>query len=155
MMVFIIPGEETAAEGACPVDGLEPFGEFRLIFQRLEVGFREWVVIRGVWTAVGFDHAEIGQHQGRRLRLHWCTTVGVQGKLVGRHGMLGHGVEKQGFEQGCTFGVPDPPADDPPADHAPSDKTAAKDVGDDVSVPSRLYPMPGRSQTKSAACISP
>ena len=98
MMVFIIPGEETAAEDAGRVDGLEPFGEFWLIFQCLEVGFRERVVIRGVWTAVGFDHAEIGQHQGGRLRLH-------------RHGMLGHGVGKQGFEQGRTFVVPDPPAD--------------------------------------------
>ena len=111
MMVFIIPGEETAAEGACPVDGFEPFGEFRLIFQCLEVGFREWVVIRGVWPAVGFDHAEIGQHQGGRLGLHRAATVGVQGKLVGRHGMPGHGVGKQGFEQGRTFVVPDPPAD--------------------------------------------
>ena len=155
MMVLIIPGEEAAAEDAGRVDGLKPFGEFRLIFQCLEVGFRERVVIRGVWTAVGFDHAEIGQHQGGRLCLHRPATVGVQGKLAGRHGMPGHGVEKRGFEQGCTFGVPDPPADDPPADHAPSDKTAAEDVGDDVSVPSRLYPMPGRSQTKSAACISP
>ena len=97
MMVFVILGEEAAAEGAGRVDGLEPFGEFRLIFQCLEVGFREWVVIRGVWTAVGSDHAESGEHQGRRLRLHWCTTVDVQGKLVGRHGMPGHGVGKQGL----------------------------------------------------------
>ena len=46
MMVFVIPGEEAAAEDAGLVDGLEPFGEFRLIFQCLEVGFREWIVIR-------------------------------------------------------------------------------------------------------------
>ena len=96
MMVLIIPGEEAAAEDAGRVDGLEPFGEFRLIFQRLEVDLGEGVVIRGMWSAVGFDHAEIGQHQGRRLGRHRAATVGVQGKLVGRHGMPGHGVGKQG-----------------------------------------------------------
>ena len=94
MMVLIIPGEEAAAEDAGRVDGLEPFGEFRLIFQRLEVGLGEWVVIRGMRSAVRFYHAEIGQHQGRRLHLHWCTTIGVQGKLVGRHGVFRDGVGK-------------------------------------------------------------
>ena len=116
MMVLIIPGEETAAERAGIIDGVEPFGKLGLIFQRLEVGFREWVVIRGVRSAVGFDHAEIGQHQGRRLCFHWAATVGVQGQLVGRHGMLGHGVGKQGFEQGRTFGVLDPPSNDAAAE---------------------------------------
>ena len=38
MMVLIIPGEETAAESACILDGLIPLGEFRLIFQGLEMG---------------------------------------------------------------------------------------------------------------------
>ena len=38
MMVFVIPGEETAAESACILDGLIPLGELWLIFQWLEVG---------------------------------------------------------------------------------------------------------------------
>ena len=73
---------------------------------------------------MGFDPAEIGQHQGGRLCLHRPATVGVQGKLVGRHGMPGHGVGKQGFEQGCTFGVLDAPAND----------AATEDVEDDVEM---------------------
>jgi len=124
MMVLIIPGEETAAERAGIIDGVEPFGKLGLIFQRLEVSFREWVVIRGMRSAVGFDHAEIGQHQGRRLGLHGPATIGVQGQLVGRHGMLGHGVRKQGFEQGRTFRVLDTPSND----------AAAEDVEDDVKI---------------------
>ena len=48
MMVFVIPVEEAAAERAGLVDGLESFGEFRMIFQLLEVGLREGVVIRRV-----------------------------------------------------------------------------------------------------------
>ena len=94
MMVLIIPGEETAAEDAGRVDGLKPFGEFRLIFQCLEVGFRERVVIRGVWTAVGFDHAEIGQHQGGRLCLHRPAAICMQRQLVGRHGVFRDGIEE-------------------------------------------------------------
>jgi len=73
---------------------------------------------------VGFDHAEIGQHQGRRLCLHWAAAVGVQGQLVGRHGMLAHGVGKQGFEQGRTFrGL-----------NTPSDDTATEDIEDDIEI---------------------
>ena len=53
MRVFVIPGCEPSAERAGVVDGLETFGEFRLIFQRLEVGLRERVVIRAVRPAQG------------------------------------------------------------------------------------------------------
>jgi hypothetical protein len=38
MMVLVILGEEATAERAGLVDGLEPFGELRLVFQGLEVG---------------------------------------------------------------------------------------------------------------------
>jgi len=84
-------------------------------------------------SAVGFYHAGIGRHQGCRLGLHGCTPRayrgGVQGKLVGQHGMPGHGVGKQGFELGRTFYVLDTPFND-----ALSDKTAATDVKDDVKM---------------------
>ena len=53
VMVFVIPSEEVTAEGAGRVDALEPFREFWMIFQCLEVGFREGVVIRGMRYAVG------------------------------------------------------------------------------------------------------
>jgi len=38
MMLFVVPGKEPAAEGACRIDGFKPPGEFRLILQRPEVG---------------------------------------------------------------------------------------------------------------------
>ncbi|MDP3959845.1 MAG: hypothetical protein Q8Q26_07245 [Pseudorhodobacter sp.] len=53
MTIFVIPGEVAAAERASLVAGLEPFGEFRKIFQRLEVGFGEQFVIRCMWPANG------------------------------------------------------------------------------------------------------
>ena len=53
VMVLVIPGEEAAAERAGFVDGLEVFGEFGLILQRLEASLRERVVIRGMRPAQG------------------------------------------------------------------------------------------------------
>ena len=53
MMVLVIPSEEATAECAGLVDGLEPSWELRLIFQRLEVGLREGVVVRDVRPAQG------------------------------------------------------------------------------------------------------
>ena len=45
VMVLVIPGCEPAAECAGLNDGLEPFWELRLVFQRLEMGLREGVVV--------------------------------------------------------------------------------------------------------------
>ena len=61
MMVLVVPCEEPAAEGAGLVDGFKPLGEFRPVFQRLEVGFRERVVVWGIRSAMGFEHPEIRQ----------------------------------------------------------------------------------------------
>jgi len=41
MVLFVIPREESAAEAACVLDGYEVLREFRLVFQGLEVRFRE------------------------------------------------------------------------------------------------------------------
>ena len=56
-MVLVIPSEEATAERAGLFDGLEPFWELRLVFQGLEVGLADAVVVRRVRPAVGFDHA--------------------------------------------------------------------------------------------------
>ena len=53
VMVLVIPGCEPSAERAGLVGGLESFGEFRLIFQRVAVGLADAVVIRCVRPAQG------------------------------------------------------------------------------------------------------
>ncbi len=88
-------------------------------------------------SAMGFDHAQISEHQGGRLRLHRSATVGMQGQLTGRHGMLAHGIEEQCLEQGRTFRVLDPPAD-----NAPSDQTATEDVEDGVEIETGPFHRP-------------
>ena len=46
VMVLIVPGEEAAAELFGVLDAAEAAGEFRLVFQGLEVGLRERRVFR-------------------------------------------------------------------------------------------------------------
>ena len=122
VVVLIVPLEEAAAEVLGVLEAAESFREFGLVFQGLEVGLGERVVVRGVGPAVRLGDAEVGQHQGGGL--HRTAAVGVEGQLTGRHGMLGEGVIEQNLEQGRAFGVRDTPADDP----------AAEDVEDDVEI---------------------
>ena len=124
VMVLVVPGEEAAAEVLGILDAAEALGELGLVFQGLEVGFRERVVVGGVGPAVRLGDAEIGQHQGGGLGLHRAAAVGMEGQLAGRHGVLGEGVIEQRLEQGGAFGIGDAPADDP----------AAEDVEDDVEI---------------------
>ena len=124
VVVLIVPGEEATAELFGVLDAAEAAGEFRLVFQGLEVSFRERVVIGCMGPAVRFGDTKVGQHQGRRLGLHGAAAVGVEGQLTGRDGVLFDGVIEQRFEQAGALGIGDAPADDP----------AAEDVENDVQV---------------------
>ena len=93
----------------------------RVAATRSPVASRSVRVIVIVMTAPPAHHAEI---QNRRTRANHIRVSQKGGwyQLVGRHGMPSHGVRKQGFEQGRTFGVFDPPSND----------AAAEDIEDDV-----------------------
>ena len=52
MMVLVVPIEKAAAERLGVLDAAEALGELRLVFQGLEVAFRERVVVGGVGPAV-------------------------------------------------------------------------------------------------------
>ena len=124
VVVLIVPGEEAAAEVLGVLNAAEALGEFGLVFEGLEVGFGERVVVGGVWPAMRLGDAEIGQHQGGGLGFHGAAAVSMEGQLAGRHGVLGEGVIEQDLEQGGALGIGDAPANDP----------AAEDVEDDVQV---------------------
>ena len=124
VVVLIVPGEEATAELFGILDAAEAAGEFGLVFESLEVGLRERVVIGRVRPAMRLGDAEVGQHQGGSLGLHRPAAIGVEGQLAGRHGVLGEGVVEQRLEQGGALGIGDAPADDP----------AAEDVEDDVEI---------------------
>ncbi len=124
VVVLIVPGEEAAAEVLGVLNAAEARGEFGLVFEGLEVGFGERVVVGGVWPAMRLGDAEIGQHQGGGLGFHGAAAVSMEGQLARRHGVLGEGVLEQRLEQDGAFGIGDAPADDP----------AAEDVEDDVEI---------------------
>ena len=130
MMALVIPDEEAAAEYAGLAHDWSRFLEFHLVFQGLEVGLREAVVVRSVWSAVRLDHAEIGEHQGHCL--HGTTAICMQGQLVGRHCVFCHGVFEECFELDGTFRMLDAPADD----------SAAEGVEDDIEIEVRPFHRP-------------
>ena len=124
MVVLVVPSEEVTAEVLGVLDAAEALGELGLVFQGLEVGLRERVVVGGVGPAVRPGDAEVGQHQGGGLGLHRPAAVGVEGQLAGRHGVLFEGVVEQRLEQDGALGIGDAPADDP----------AAEDIENDVEI---------------------
>jgi len=124
MMILIVPIKKTAAERVCVFDASEAFGKLRLIFQGFEMGFGERVVVGGMRAAVRFGHPKVGQQKGGVFRFHGCTSISVQGELVGWNLMFGDGILEQWTEQGRGFSIGDAPADD----------AAAEDVEDDVEI---------------------
>ena len=69
-MLLVVPGEEFAAERQAVVVGRKPLRELRSVLERLELAFREWIVVGGIGTAVGLGHTEIGQQQSDGLGSH-------------------------------------------------------------------------------------
>jgi len=115
MVVLVIPGEEVAAEGLGILDAAEAFWELRLIFERLEVAFREGIVVRSIWPTVRFGDAQISKHERGGLSLHGWAAIGVEGELARGDPMFGDAVFEQWLEQSGAFGVSDMPPDNTPA----------------------------------------
>jgi hypothetical protein len=88
VMLLIVPVGEAAAERLGILDTAEALWELGLVFHGFEVAFRKRIVVGRMRPAVGFGDAEIGEQERRGLGSHGTATVGMQGQLAGRHGML-------------------------------------------------------------------
>ena len=77
MVIVVVPSKEASAKRSGFVDGIEPFRELRLIFQRLEVGFLEGVIVGGMGPAMRFQHMKVNEHRGGGFGLHRAAAVGV------------------------------------------------------------------------------
>ncbi len=82
VMLYVVPFEESPAERQCRFKALEPIREFRSVFQRLELAFRERIVVRYMGPAVRFGHAEGCQQLRYLLGFHRWPPVAVQRQFV-------------------------------------------------------------------------
>ena len=66
MVLAVVPGKEVLAEGARVVQRTEPLGKGRAVLERLELAFRERIVVGDPRPAQAAAFAEVGKlpHQG-------------------------------------------------------------------------------------------
>ena len=124
VVLVVVPLEEGLAETASVFDGAEAVRETRAVFEGAELAFRIRIVIGDVWTAVGFDDAQIGQQQGHGFRFHGRTAIRVDGELAGRDVLRVATMLDEPLGQFGAFAVGDHPTDD----------VATKNIQDDVEV---------------------
>ena len=63
-MHFVVPWEKDSSEGESVLLGTEAARKAGMIFQCLELGLREWIVIACIGPAVRLRNAEISQKLG-------------------------------------------------------------------------------------------
>jgi len=66
-MLFVIPIKKYLTKGSGILNRTKAFRELRTILQRLELGFRVWVVIAHMWSAVGFSYPQIAEKMCNHL----------------------------------------------------------------------------------------
>ena len=74
--------EEIPAERLGVLERTETFREVGPVFERLELRFRERVVIGHIRPGVGFGHSQVREQQRHHLRLHRRPAIGVEDQLI-------------------------------------------------------------------------
>src|SRR5450432_3235487 len=105
-------------------DGAESVGKVGPVLQRLEMRFREGIVVRRLRSRMCFGDAQVGEQQGYRLRHHRRAAIGVDGELVGFDAFTTVAVAQEALCKRGELAMGNHPADD----------VSAEDVDDDVDV---------------------
>ena len=114
----VVPGEEGVAVRAGVLDRAEARRERRAVFQRLELGLRERVVVGDVRARMGLGHAQVGQEQRHEFRGHGGPAVGVNRELLATDSLPAARLADEPLgERGAL------PMGHHPADHVPSSMT--------------------------------
>ena len=98
VMVFVVPCEEASAECFGVLDAAEPVRELRLILQRLEMAFRERVIVGDMRSAMRLCYAEVGEQQCRCLGLHGSSAIGMQCQTTWKNTILSDRIIEQRLE---------------------------------------------------------
>ena len=123
-MVVVVPREEGPAECERSVDVIEASRKAEVVFQRLELGFGEGVVVADLGPAKGAGDAEVGEQLRGAFGGHGRAAVRMQGERLGLDGLLEAAfLDEPGGERGIL----------PFGDH-PADDVSAKDVEQYVEV---------------------
>src|SRR5215467_7321678 len=107
MMLGVVPEEERVAVHPGILNRAETRRECRAILERLELRFREWVVVRDMRPGVGLRHAEVGEQEGDGLGRHRRPAIGVDGELPGTDALPGTGLSDESLGQRGALAVCD------------------------------------------------
>src|SRR5882757_9988650 len=124
MVLGVVPREEVLAVRSRVLPGAEALGEVRPVLERLELSFRERVVVGDVRPRVRLGDAEVGQQERHGLRRHRRAAVSVKRELAGLDSLARAGLAYKLLREGRALVVRDHPAHD----------VAAENVEDHVQV---------------------
>jgi len=124
VVLVVVPVEEVAREATGVLQAAEAIWKLRSVFQGLELGFREGVVVGDVWPRVGFADSQVRQEQRQGSGLHGRAAISVDGELPREDALLLTGLLQQPGRQRIAFPFCDHPAHD----------VTAEDVEDHVEL---------------------
>src|SRR5580704_2176524 len=123
-MLGVVPGKECLAVSSGILNATETIREVRKIIKRLEVRFREGVVIGNIRPTMSLDDFQIDQQGSDSLRAHAGAAIGVQCEATRFDVLSGDGIGNQHFGQLSSL---------PGSDH-PAHYVAAEDIEDHVQM---------------------
>ena len=143
MMFVVVPAEEFGRPEASILLAAKTFGIIGAIFQGLELGFRERIIVGDVWAGVCFGHTQIGHEQGYRFGSHRTATVGMDRELLRLNVLANTGGCDQFLGQAGGFAFGD----------QPTDRIAAEDIQDVVEIVIR--PFSGSQEFRDTGTSTP
>lgn len=137
-MLDVVPGEERLAERARLEHRAEPAWKLGPVFQGLELGLGERVVVADMRPAVALGYTQVSQQERDRLGGHRGPAVSMQRQLATLDALLGAGLVDQAAGQRRALVVRD----------QPTYRVAAEDIEKHVQV--KVCPLGWPEQLASA-----
>jgi len=124
MVLVVVPVEELGAEAACVLDATKTLWEGGPVLQCLELGLREWVVVRDMRPGMRLGDAQIRQQAGNQFGRHRRAAVCVESKLALVDALTMTCLFNEGAGQRRIL----------PVGNRPAHNVAAENIHDDVQV---------------------
>ena len=99
VMFVVVPAEELCCPGAGILLTAEAVRIIRAVFQRFELGFGEWIIVRDMRTRMSLRDTQIGHEQCHGFRRHRTTAVRMDRELLWLNVLADTGSRDQFFSQ--------------------------------------------------------